>query len=223
MDTHAPFIFDCDGVLVNTEQIVLRIELTELARLGLCYERDDFVKRFTGTADDEFFARLNHDALERSGQALPPDFREELTTLAGHALKTELQAVQGAFNFIERWAGPKAVASSSGLKALHQKLESTSLKSLFGSNIFSAESVVRGKPAPDVFIYAAEQLAVRTRRCLVLEDSVNGVVAGKAAGMQVIGFTGGGHCGKQHAGHLREAGADDVVDSFQQLGALFDR
>jgi beta-phosphoglucomutase-like phosphatase (HAD superfamily) len=222
MDISNPFIFDCDGVLVNTEEIVLRIELAHLAELGLDYDRDDFVSRFTGTADEEFFARLNQDAQNRLGQNLPSGFRDELTAAARSALLEELQAVQGAGEFIEMWAGPKAVASSSGLQQLYQKLESTSLKSLFGNNIFSAESVARGKPAPDVFVYAAEQLAVPTSRCLVLEDSINGVLAGKAAGMQVIGFTGGGHCGPQHADGLRAAGAQDVVDSFEQLGNLFD-
>jgi beta-phosphoglucomutase-like phosphatase (HAD superfamily) len=102
-------------------------------------------------------------------------------------------------------------------------LEHTGLADLFSPRIFSADMVDRGKPAPDLFLHAAATLAIEPRHCVVVEDSANGVIAGKAAGMKVIGFTGGDHCLADHEAILIDSGAQVVIDDFAQLGSTISR
>ena len=210
-------IFDCDGVLINSEEIVQQLELEHLARHGVYYAREEFTTRYTGTADDEFFEMLNQDCLDQTGKPLPETFREELSHSVSLAFENRLQAVEHAHTFVSRWQGNKAVASSSGQERLHRKLTATGLADLFGEHIYSADTVGRGKPAPDIFLHTAENLAVDARQCLVIEDSVNGILAARAAGMQVIGFLGGGHLSPDYANRHVDAGADLVAENFQEL------
>lgn len=109
------------------------------------------------------------------------------------------------------------VASSSMNENLHWKLGHTGLSDLFTDAVFSGDMVSRGKPNPDLFLHAAHNMKVSPERCVVVEDSCNGVLAGKAANMTVIGFTGGGHCLRGHDDDLMDAGADHVIDDFGDL------
>jgi beta-phosphoglucomutase-like phosphatase (HAD superfamily) len=114
---------------------------------------------------------------------------------------------------------PRCVASSSLPEQIRRKLELTGLLKWFGDNLFSATMVARGKPAPDLFLYTAEQLRAAPSRCLVIEDSPAGIDAAIAAGMTAIGFSGGSHCGAEHAARLQTRGAKLVVANMRELAA----
>jgi len=108
-------------------------------------------------------------------------------------MEAELTALPNSKELVDKFGGPVAVASSMPLIAIHRKLALVDLTDVFGSHVYSPEQVEQGKPAPDLFILAAQRLGLEPDRCLVIEDSVNGVRAGVAAGMTVFGFVGGSH------------------------------
>ena len=114
-----------------------------------------------------------------------------------------------------------AVASSSGIDGLHEKLKLTGLHHLFSPHIYSGQQVERGKPAPDLFLFAAARLDRAPEDCLVIEDSVNGIRAAVSAGMEAWGFTGGGHADADLEGRLIHAGAQKVVSNYDELGSEF--
>lgn len=209
-------IFDCDGVLVNSELIVQDIELEHLERHGVHYDRLAFTNRYTGTTDSTFFQGVNQDAIEQTGQPLPENFKVTLYTAVKAAFAQRLRAIEGAAQ-ASRIHHRVAVASSSETEHLHQKLEITGLRHLFGEHIYSADAVAAGKPSPDIFLHAAHQLGANPSGCLVVEDSINGVIAGVAAGMTVVGFTGGGHCAPGHDSSLRDNGAHSVISHLREL------
>jgi beta-phosphoglucomutase-like phosphatase (HAD superfamily) len=217
----AAVLFDCDGVLVDSEVIALEVELAMLAELGLPFERADFAARFLGTHDDAFFAALDADS--RAGAASPcrPAGLTRCTPAAAPRWPAGLTVIAGAAEAVAAWPGPKAVASSSRAVFLQRKLEQTGLWNAFEPHVYSADLVARGKPHPDIFLYAAEQIGVAPERCLVIEDSANGVLAARAAGMACWGFTGGGHCDESSAAPLLRAGAERVLCSWREAEDLF--
>lgn len=211
-------IFDCDGVLVDSEAIGLSSSAAYLRAQGLSYDEADLVRLFTGLRDDVFERLLVEAYVEAHGAPPHEGFFRGLMD-ARRTQAHALQAVAGAEAAARAIPGLKAVASSSRRQYLHSKLRRTGLYDLFGPHVYSAESVAHGKPAPDIFLFAAEQLRVAPARCLVVEDSAHGVVAGKAAGMTVWGFVGGGHCFAGHDARLIAAGADCVVGDFAEFVA----
>lgn len=214
---HSTLVFDCDGVLVNSEEIVQGLELELLAELGLHYDRDEFSRRFLGTSDAHFLAGLSADAMERLGRPLPSSFPNMLKQRAVEAFSAQLHAFDGVTDLILSWPGQVAVASSSSLPALQYKLELTGILHYFGEHIYSADHVHAGKPDPAIYHHSAERLEVAPMDCIVIEDSVNGVLAAKAAGMHTIGFVGGLHCRDGHDELLLEAGADTVMTSMAEI------
>lgn len=212
-------IFDCDGVLVDSEVLAIRGERTALADLGLSYTPEEYVRRFVGLHDGLFFDHLRADYLAAHGRAAPDDFEEQV--LAGRRREmAALSVIRGADRALaaaRRAAGKIAVASSSRAAFLKGKLERMGLYDLAAPHVYSADLVANGKPAPDIFLYAAEKLAAAPARCLVLEDSVNGVKAGRAAGMTVWGFTGGGHCYDGYGARLADAGADRIIAHYDEF------
>lgn len=217
-------IFDCDGVLVDSEVLAIRGERASLADLGLHYTPEDYVRRFVGLHDGRFFDQLRADYLAAHHRPAPEDF-EELVLAGRRREMGGLTVIDGADRaLIEAKArGRVAVASSSRAHFLDSKLRRMGLFDLAAPYIYSADLVEHGKPAPDIFLYAAERLGVPPHRCLVLEDSVNGIKAGLAAGMTVWGFTGGGHCYAGYGERLLHAGADRVIADYnafsQAIGA----
>lgn len=206
-------IFDCDGVLVDSEVLAIRGERASLAEFGLVYTPEDYVRRFVGMHDRMFFDHLRQDYRAAHGAPAPDDFEERvldgrrrekngLASIAG--ADRALSAARARFSRI-------AVASSSRAPFLKGKLERTGLYDLAAPHVYSADLVANGKPHPDIFLYAAQKLECAPLRCLVLEDSVNGVRAGLAAGMTVWGFVGGGHCYDGYAARLDEAGAHRII------------
>lgn len=215
-------IFDCDGVLINSEEIVQDIELQLLADHGLHYQREEFSLRFLGVSNQQFYRELNHDSMQRLGVPLAQDFETQLHSRARENFESELRAFADIHLVVEPWidqSKPLAVASSSSIEGLEFKLSKTDLKKYFAPHIYSAEHVEAGKPDPAIYLHTASKLDVAPERCVVLEDSVNGVVAAKAAGMFVIGFIEGNHCVDGHDQKLNEAGAEFVVESMQELKA----
>ena len=210
-------LFDNDGVLVDSEVIHVQCERGLLAEIGLCYTPETYSARFVGLSTTDFLAALAADHEKQFGQPFPDDFHARLKARAWPRIDAELQAMPGAANLISYWDGPFAVASSAKLYRLRHKLTLTGLIEHFEPHIYSSEMVANGKPAPDLFLHAAAQLGVAPEHCLVIEDSVNGVKAGCAAGMQVIGFTGGGHADAGLSDRLSDAGAHAVVAEHDQV------
>ena len=212
-------IFDCDGVLVDSEVLALEVELGALQEIGLSYEEEDFKARFMGMSTPAFYDALEADHHARLGSGLPAGFRE-LCNGRYRDSWHRLTEVPGARAAIAGLAQPKAVASSSGSDALTRKLKLTDLWSHFAPHIYSSDHVAHAKPAPDLFLHAAEALRVAPERCLVFEDSGNGVRAGRAAGMTVWAFMGGGHMNEATGARLMAAGAERLVRDWQEAGAL---
>ena len=213
-------IFDCDGVLVDSERLALEVELFMLKEIGLVYEQSEYRRRFLGIPYTTYLAMIAADLATRAGRTLPQDYDARLSARLRATYEERLQAVGGAQELTGALTLPKAVASSSKLSPLNWKLEHTGLKAHFGAHIYSTEHVARGKPEPDLFLFAAEQLCAQPTTTLVIEDSVNGVLAAKAAGMIAGGFVGGGHCAQGHADTLTSAGADIVFASHAEIGAF---
>jgi beta-phosphoglucomutase-like phosphatase (HAD superfamily) len=215
-------IFDCDGVLIDSEVIAVEVETALLAAHGLHYEIPEFVARFMGMSDKAFYAALSDDSILRLGRALPDDFKARVD--AGKRLLNEqkLAAIAGIEFAVARLSLPKAVASSSETHHLDYKLRKTGLWDLFAPHIYSADHVTHAKPAPDLFLHAANALDVDPSDCLVIEDSVNGVKAALAANMRVWGFAGGGHMDDAGRARLTAAGAERIVDDWNVAAKLFD-
>lgn len=212
-------IFDCDGVLIDSEVIHVEEERQLLAEIGLTFEDADYCARFMGLGHKEFLSALGTESQRRLGVPLPADFFETLDARAQKRIESELAPIKGIEPILSDWSRPKAVASSARLPKLRMKLSITALDGYFGPHIYSADQVANSKPAPDLFLFAAEQIAVPPQNCLVIEDSLNGVRAGVAAGMTVYGFTGGGHVDSAHGDALRSVGAEAVFADHEALAA----
>ena len=213
----AAIIFDCDGVLVDSEAIYQEVEREHLSRIGLEYDPVEYQRRFMGLNADDYLAEIDRDLRARKNAPLPAEFGRALREDAIARLKTEVRAIDGIEDVISGFDGPKAVATSSAPDTLQIKLGVTDLRRHFDPHIYHAGQVARGKPAPDLFLMAAQKLGADPAGCLVIEDSVNGVRAGRSAGMTVWGFTGGGHADDGLSERLRAAGAHDVFLSHAEL------
>lgn len=180
-------IFDCDGVLVDSERLAIKVDVQVLARLGWPIAEEEIIQRFVGVSDADF-----RQAIEtRLGRRLPEDWEDEFKPLYRSAFAAELRPVDGIADALDQITVPSCVASSGTHEKMRYTLGLTGLYDRFRGRMFSATEVARGKPAPDLFIYAAERMGVPPTACVVVEDSVNGVAAGRAAGMRVLAYGGG--------------------------------
>lgn len=177
-------IFDCDGVLVDSEPIASRIFYTMLREIGVSISYEQTVREFEGRTDEDCLQI----AAGYRGKPLPDDFLERYYERVDEAFRTELRPVPGVIEALKAISVPVCVASSGPLAKMQLTLGITGLLAWFEGRLFSAENVTRGKPFPDIFLYAAEKLNVSPGDCAVVEDSVFGVRAGVAAGMQVFGY-----------------------------------
>ena len=214
-------IFDCDGVLVESEVIAHEVELAVLSGIGMHYDAHDFAIRFMGMSDKAFWAALDADGREKLGRSIIDEIRPPMRERYARAIEERLTEVEGALSAIKALRLPKAVGSSSSVKGLEIKLKKVGHWDHFAPHIYSAEHVTHAKPAPDLFLHAAKALDVQPEHCLVIEDTVNGVTAGRAAGMTVWGFRGGGHMTDRIAARLTDAGAERVVRDWAEAEALF--
>ncbi len=209
-------IFDCDGVLVDSEVISCRVHAEMLTRHGYPITPDEVLARFLGVSDRE--ERLIIEA--ELGRSLPDDFEFQVKQATLQFYADDLQAISYVDEAIGAIALPKCVASSSTPEKIEHGLVCAGLYDLLAPHIFSASQVKRGKPAPDLFLFAAEQMQVTPQRCLVIEDSLPGVTAARAAGMTVLGFHGGSHCRPGHGDALRAAGGLMIFDDMRELPGL---
>ncbi|MBV9828664.1 MAG: HAD family hydrolase [Alphaproteobacteria bacterium] len=210
-------IFDCDGVLIDSEPIVNRAHAETLNASGFTVGEVDLLARFCGMSDKDMLATLERE----HHRSLPPDYRDRVAAVVAREYRISLKAMDGVAEVLAQLDLPFCVASSSVPAQIRLGLEVTGLINFFGDRLFSATMVARGKPAPDLFLYAAEQMRAAPRTCVVVEDSLPGVTAAVAAGMVAIGFTGGDHCLPGHGTRLRGVGAALVVEHMSQLPAAF--
>jgi beta-phosphoglucomutase-like phosphatase (HAD superfamily) len=209
-------IFDCDGVLVDSEVISCRAHAETLTRLGYPITEQQVLERFLGISDRE--ARLIVEA--ELGLSLPDDFEAQMKQAALLRYPTELSDIPHIGEVMAAIGLPKCVASSGSLEKIRHGLTCAGLYDALAPHIFSATQVKRGKPAPDLFLFAAAQMHASPRRCVAIEDSVPGIVGALDAGMTVLGFHGGSHCLPGHADKLRAAGASVTFDDMRQLPGL---
>ncbi|AWN38752.1 hydrolase [Methylobacterium radiodurans] len=210
-------IFDCDGVLVDSEPISLACLTAGLNRIGVDIDVETVRARFAGTAMTSIMQHVARDY----GVTAPEGFVEAVKAETLRAFDAELRAMAGAAEAIAVLDRPSCVASSSDPVRLRHSLGLTGLLPLFEGRIFSSVEVTRGKPFPDLFLHAAARMGFPPEACLVIEDSVPGVTAARAAGMRVVGFTGGGHWGHDPLGaDLTAAGAERVVSDYPALARI---
>lgn len=203
-------IFDCDGVLIDSEIIANRIEVEVKTELGFPITLEAQLKKFVGLG-------MSHPVMQAELQRLPADYWQIVDDRVKVAYTKELKPINGVTEVLEQLSLPKCVASSSEPEWLTFKLEHTKLIHHFPNAIFSGRMVKNSKPAPDLFLLALQKMSWEGSSCLVIEDSIVGVQAGKAAGLTVFGFTGGAHIYPGHAEKLIAAGADYMISDFRQI------
>ncbi|MFF4381198.1 HAD family hydrolase [Kitasatospora sp. NPDC001547] len=190
-------IFDCDGVLIDSEPIGVEVDKVAMAALGLPMGEQEIVERFVGLSQGAKTAALE----ELLGRELPADWWEEYRPLHTRLTEERLGPVDGIVEALERIDLPGCVASNSSHRWLRRGLGLTGLYERFAGRIFSgAEDVPRGKPAPDLFLHAARTLGADPARCVVVEDSPHGLSAANAAGIPAFGYTGGVNSADRLAG-----------------------
>jgi HAD superfamily hydrolase (TIGR01509 family) len=180
-------IFDCDGVLVDSERLAVRVEAALLGELGWPLSQAEVIERFMGRSQAFMLEAIQ----ERLGEDLPDGWQELLDRRYRAAYEAELTPVDGVVEALDRIAIPTCVASGGSHETLRHTLGLTGLYERFQGRIFSATEVAEGKPAPDLFLHAAARLGAEPAACAVVEDSRYGVQAARAAGMLAFGYTGG--------------------------------
>jgi HAD superfamily hydrolase (TIGR01509 family) len=206
-------IFDCDGVLIDSEPLAIGVEIELLGQVGIAITFDEIASRYCGVSMKAMLGDLE----ARHGVALGDDFAARHAARLLAVCEAELKAMVGIEAVLDALPGKICVASSSGPERLRHTLGLAGLYRRFDPHIFSTTLVANGKPAPDLFLYAAKRMKAAPALAVVIEDSVPGVTAAKAAGMTAIGFVGGGHCRPGHAERLRAAGASAIVPAMSAL------
>jgi HAD superfamily hydrolase (TIGR01509 family) len=209
-------IFDCDGVLVDSEVISCRVHADVLTRYGYPISAEQVHQRFLGRS-----ARDATTEIERElGRPLAESYELDRRTTLLAALADTVEAIPHLHQTLDAIDARICVASSAAHEKIFTTLSRVGLYQRFAPNIFSGTQVSHGKPAPDLFLLAAERMAAVPGRCVVIEDSVPGVTGALAAGMTVLGFHGGSHCRPGDGAALRAAGAMATFDDMRQLPGL---
>lgn len=217
--TYAALIFDFDGVLIESEAIGNRHIAAYLTTIGHPTTESDSFANFMGLSGQAFL-----DAVERwIGRPLPEDFHAARSAEDARVMQTGIDAVAGAVAFVRGLPAdlPRAIASSSSTAWIRRHLDHIGLADAFGDHIYSGkEHVVRGKPAPDLYLHAAAALGVNIADTAILEDSPVGATGAVASGAHVIGFVGGSHCSPGHADRLRSIGVHAIARDFDEVARL---
>jgi HAD superfamily hydrolase (TIGR01509 family) len=209
-------IFDCDGVLVDSELIFARVLAECLIAVDFPTTIDEAVTLGFGKNR----ATLSAAVTIQFGRALPDTFFETFAARSAAAFEHELSPMAGVKELLETLPVPRCVASNGHLDRVRHRLALTGLLRFFDPHVFSAIQVAHGKPAPDLFLFAAQRLGARPGDCAVVEDSIPGVEAAVAAQMPVVGFCGGSHCPGDHAERLIAAGCSRVFAKMPELAAF---
>ncbi|MDO9414980.1 HAD family hydrolase [Pararhizobium sp.] len=207
-------IFDCDGVLVDSEPISLGVLVKILGRAGVSMDVEEAYERFLGKSLKTISDILHVDY----GLAVDDVFLEDMRGELYDRFRAELQPIAGISDILDLLPMPRCVASSSQLERIRLSLSLTGLIDRLEPNIFSASMVSRGKPAPDLFLHAAQMMQTPAENCVVIEDSPAGVAAAKAAGMRVFAFAGASHArNPRHIERLSELKPDLLFDDMREL------
>lgn len=208
-------IFDCDGVLVDSEIISAQVQAELLTEAGYEVSAEDMAEQFAGLTWKSTLLEVER----QSGLPLSASLLDKVDTLLDERLRNEVQIIDDIEDAVAALQYPHCIASNSSMERLNITLKRTGLYERFAPHIFSAPEVgtKKSKPEPDVFLYAAQQFNVAPRDVIVVEDSVHGVQAARSAGMRVIGFTGGAHSYPGHADQLTETGAETVISRHKDL------
>ncbi|MDA7946504.1 MAG: HAD-IA family hydrolase [Hyphomicrobiaceae bacterium] len=212
--TETLLIFDCDGVLVDSEVLAAKAVSRVLNGYGLEISVRQALDRYVGISTASMTEMIEAEYACR----LPSDFAVRIHENVNEVLEAELVEMTGANAVLSELSGLRCIASSSSLRGIRRSLRVTGLDGHFREEaIFSAEMVENGKPSPDLFLHAAREMDFSVENCVVIEDSLPGVKGAVAAGMRVIGFAGGSHIRDGHHQRLRTAGAGLVFDDMHLL------
>ncbi|GAA3102708.1 HAD family hydrolase [Rhizobium viscosum] len=210
-------IFDCDGVLVDSEILGITIEKELLASAGYDISIPMLTERFSGMSWQDILTIIEAE----SGLSLMSKLLDKTETELDIRLPKEVEAVDGVRAALKTLQFPKCVCSNTKMSRLDAMLERHGLRQFFGASVFSAKDLGEGrsKPKPDIFLFGAKKMGVEPVHTVVVEDSIHGVQAARSAGMRVVGFTGGTHTFPGHAANLIEAGAHTIVSHMRDLSA----
>jgi len=210
-------IFDCDGVLVDSEIIAARVEAELLTSAGFEISAEELAETYAGLTFKDIMLRVE----EKSQIPFQASLIDRAEELVDRKLRSDVRIIDGAREAVAAVTVPRAVCSNSRTERVEFMLEKVRLLPFFAGRIFSGLDIPskKAKPAPDVFLYAAEKLGADPKNTFVIEDSVHGIAGARAAGMRVIGFTGAGHSYPGHADALTEAGAETVIRRWAELNS----
>lgn len=207
-------IFDCDGVLIDSDRLAVKVDVQVLRELGWPLSEAEVIERFVGRSERDTQAAIE----AHLGRRLPAGWEQRFKPLYDEAFAAELAPVDGVIEALDQITLRSCIASSGTHEYLRHMLGLVGLYERFAGRIFSADDVARGKPAPDVFLHAAAGMSVKPAGCVVVEDSRPGVEAGRAAGMRVLAFAGG------LSPSERLDGANTIVfEDMRELPTLLDR
>ncbi|GAA4108222.1 HAD family hydrolase [Aminobacter aganoensis] len=211
-------IFDCDGVLVDSEIIAARIEAELLTAAGFEITAEEIAESYAGLTFKDIMLKIE----EKAAIPFQASLISQAEELVDRRLKSDVRAIDGVHEAVAAVTAPRCICSNSTAERIEMMLERTRILPLFKGRIFSALETTskKPKPAPDVFLHAASTYGADPAKTFVIEDSVHGISGAAAAGMRVIGFTGGAHSYPGHADMLTEAGAETVIRRWADLGGV---
>jgi HAD superfamily hydrolase (TIGR01509 family) len=210
-------IFDCDGVLIDSEKISMAVDMALLAQNGIYLTEAEMYLRFVGPTFEDMVAELEREYKK----TLPPDLSARKDVMMLELYRRDLKPVPGVIPMLRKLALPKSIGTNGPRDRALEALRITGLAPFFGERLTTYEDVKYPKPAPDVYQLAARRAGFKPSHCLVVEDSVTGATAALAAGCQVIGFTGVAHDPAAKAWELKELGVTHVIqDMGELLGAI---
>ncbi|POO56438.1 MULTISPECIES: HAD family hydrolase [Agrobacterium] len=213
-------IFDCDGVLVDSEIIAAQVEARLLTDAGYPISTEEMGERFSGMTWKNILLEVEREA----SIPLSASLLEKSEKLLDARLERDVKVIEGVKTALSRLTLPRCICSNSSSARLEMMLTKVGLKPYFEGHIYSAKDLGadRVKPKPDIFLHGAKQFNVSPDRVVVIEDSVHGIKGARAAGMRVIGFTGASHTYPSHADRLTDAGAETVIARMQDLPATIE-
>lgn len=210
-------IFDCDGVLVDSEIIAAQVESRLLTEAGYPISVEEMGERFSGMTWKNILLEVEREA----SIPISATLLDKSEKLLDARLARDVKVIEGVKFALSRLTTQRCICSNSSSARLDMMLTKVGLKPYFESHVYSAKDLGadRVKPKPDIFLHGAKQFAVSPDRVVVIEDSVHGITGARAAGMRVVGFTGASHSYPSHADKLTDAGAETVISRMQDLPA----
>jgi len=210
-------IFDCDGVLMDSEYLACSVSARILTENGYPISTDEYIDRFMGKGFSETIKLVS---LETNNPKFAEIQKSERNAIRKVIYNNELKATPYTVDIVKNLTLPNCIASGSSMERLNETLKIVGLYDYFEGRIFSSELVENGKPAPDVFLYAAKQIGIEPKDCLVIEDGVNGAIGAVTAGMTVYGYTGASHMNEERIKRLAESGVSRIFNDMRELPKL---